>query len=75
MPFNFGLSLFKRSVKLEELRYKTCLGFEFIKKNFISIEKSRTVTKVKLVTKIKKPNQFYFGTLILASYCYCGYNA
>ena len=26
----------------------------FIKKNFIRKEKSRTVTKVKLVTKIKK---------------------
>ena len=36
----------------------------FIKKNH--------VTPVKLVTKIKKHNQLYFGTLVLASYCYCG---
>ena len=38
----------------------------FIKKNFICKEKSRTATKVKLVTKIKKHNQLYFGTLVLA---------
>ena len=44
----------------------------FIKKNFICKEKSRTVTKVKLVMKIKKHNQLYFGTLVIASYCYCG---
>ena len=37
----------------------------FIKKNFISKKKSGTVTRVKLVTKIKKHNQPYFGTLIL----------
>ena len=56
---------------------KTCLsrGFEFIKKNFICKENSGTVTKVKLVTKIKKLNQLYFGTLVLASCCYCGDNA
>ena len=48
--------------------------FEFIKKNFISKEKSRTVAKVKLVTKAKKLNQLYLGTLVLASYCYCGDN-
>ena len=47
----------------------------FIKKNFIFKEKSRTVTKVKLVMKIKKHNQLYFGTLVLALYCYCGDNA
>ena len=41
-----------------------------IKNNFIWKEKSGTVTKVKLVMKIKKDNQFYFGTLVLASYCY-----
>ena len=40
----------------------------FIKKNFICKEKSGTVTKVKLVTKIKKHNQLYFGTLVVASY-------
>ena len=44
----------------------------FIKKNFICKEKSRTVTRVKLVTKIKKNKQLYFGTLVLASFCYCG---
>ena len=42
------------------------------KENFICKEKSGSVTKVKLVTKIKKHNQLYFGTLALASYCYCG---
>ena len=47
----------------------------FIKKNFIWKEKSGTVTKVKLVMKIKKDNQFYFGTLVLASYCYYGDNS
>ena len=47
----------------------------FIKKNFICKEKSRTVTRVKLVTKIKKNKQLYFGTLVLASCCYCGDNA
>ena len=46
----------------------------FIKKSFICKEKAGTVTKVKLVTKIKKHNQLYFGTLVLASYCYCGDN-
>ena len=47
----------------------------FIKKNFISKEKSGTVAKVKLVMKIKKHNQLYFRTLLLASYCECGDNA
>ena len=47
----------------------------FIKKNFICKEKSGTVTKVRLVSKIKKDNQFYFGTLVLASYCYYGDNS
>ena len=47
----------------------------FIKKNFIWKEKSGTVTKVKLVMKIKKDNQFYFGTLVLASHCYYGDNS
>ena len=45
------------------------------KENFICKEKSRTVTRVKLVTKIKKNKQLYFGTLVLASWCYCGDNA
>ena len=47
----------------------------FTKKNFICKEKSEAVRKLKLVMKIKKDNQFYFGTLVLASYCYCGNNA
>ena len=42
----------------------------FIKKCFICKEKSGTVTKVKLVTKIKWHNHHYFGTLVLASYCH-----
>ena len=46
----------------------------FIKKNFISKEKSGTVAKVKLITKIKKKSQLYSGTLVFASYCYCGDN-
>ena len=40
----------------------------FIKKSFICKEKAGTVTKVKLqklVTKIKKYNQLYFGTLLM----------
>ena len=52
----------------------------FIKKNFIQFictEKSGAATKLKLVEKkhnekFKKHNQLYFGTLVLASYCYCG---
>ena len=47
----------------------------FIKKKFICKEKAGTVTNAKLVTKIKKHDQLYFGTLVLASYCYCGDNA
>ena len=47
----------------------------FIKKNFTGKQKSGTVTKVKLVAKIKKHDRIYFGTLVLASYCYCGDNA
>ena len=47
----------------------------FIQKNIISKEKVGTVTRVKLVTKIKKHDQLHFGTLVLASYCYCGDNA
>ena len=49
----------------------------FIKKNVIYLEnftckeKSGSVTTVKLVTKIKKHDQLYFGTLVLALYCYC----
>ena len=46
------------------LNYKTCViktcfqrDFEFIKKNFICQKKSGTVTKVKLVTKVRKLNQ------------------
>ena len=40
----------------------------FIKKNLICKEKSGAVRKVKAVKKIKKHNQLYFGTLVLASY-------
>ena len=47
----------------------------FIKKTFIRKEKSGTVIKVKLVTKIKKHSKLYFVTLVLASYCYCGDDA
>ena len=36
----------------------------FIKKKFICKRKSGTATKGQLVTKIKKHNQFYFGTLV-----------
>ena len=39
-----------------------------VKKIFICKEKSRTVKKVKLVIKIKKLNQLYFGALVLASF-------
>ena len=46
----------------------------FIEKKIIFKEKSGTVANVKLVTKIKKHNQLYFGTLVLPPYCYCGDN-
>ena len=51
---------------------KTCFqrDFKFIKKNLELL-----VTKVKLVTEIKKYIQLYFGTLVLAWYCYRGDNA
>ena len=44
----------------------------FVKKNLIFKEKSGTIAKVKLVTKIEKHNQLYSGTLVLLSYCYQG---
>ena len=47
----------------------------FIKRNFIFKEKSGAVKKAKLATKIKKHNHLYFGTVVLASCCYCGDNA
>ena len=47
---------------------------QFIKKNFVYKEKSGTVKKVKL-RKLRKHNQLYFQTLVLASYCYFGDNA
>ena len=49
----------------------------FMKKNFIDKEKSGTVTKVELLTKILKAyiQQLYVGTLALASHCYCGDSA
>ena len=37
----------------------------FKKKSFVCKEKGGTVTKVKLVTKIKKDNQLYFGNLVM----------
>ena len=42
--------------------------------NKVLFVKKNRVTQVKLVTKIKKHNHLYFGTLVLASvsYCCCG---
>ena len=37
----------------------------FVKKSFVCKEKGGTVAKAKLVTKIKKGNQLYFGNLVL----------
>ena len=37
----------------------------FIKENFIGKEEAETVAKIKLVRKIRKHNQLYFGTLVL----------
>ena len=58
------------------LKYKNCViktcfqrGLEL--KNVIYKEKCGTAIKVKLVTKIKKHNKLYFGTLVLISYCNC----
>ena len=52
MLVGFILALFKQSAKINKylLKYN---------------KKSGTVTKGKLVTKIKKRNQLYFGTLVL----------
>ena len=49
---SFILTLFKQSAKINKylLKYNKKFG---------------TVTKRKLVTKIKKRNQLYFGTLVL----------
>ena len=41
--------------------------FQFTMEKLICKEKSGSVTKVKLVSKIKKLIQLYFGTLVLAS--------
>ena len=78
MSFDFVLTLFKRSVK--RIRIQGLIGSNkhasrevfSLHKKFICKEKYGTVTKVKLVTKIKNLSQLYFGTLVLASYCYCG---
>ena len=43
--------------------------------NKVLFVKKNLVTQVELVTKIKKHNQLYFGTLVLASCSYCGDNA
>ena len=60
-------------LKYKNCVMKTCFQKGFIyKENFTCKEKSGSVTTVKLVTKIKKLSQLYFGTLALASYCYCG---
>ena len=61
-----------------EIRFQT--GFElknviYKEKKNSFVEKSGTITKVKLVTKIEKHNQPYFRTLVLASYFYCEDNA
>ena len=45
----------------------------FVKKNFICKDKSGTNTKVKLCSY--ENQELYFGTLVLASYCYCQDNA
>ena len=45
----------------------------FIKNNFGALTRSKLVLK-KRNQKIKKHNQLDFGTLVLASYCYCGDN-
>ena len=65
----------KRSVKISELCHKKKHASRevllikknvvYIKKSLICKEKAGTVTKVKLVTKVKKYNQLYFGTLVL----------
>ena len=62
------------------LKYKNCVIKTYFQRDFVykkyyllrkisfveaGKEKFGTVTKVKLVTKIKKPNQLYFGTLVL----------
>ena len=36
------------------------------------VKKNRVTQSSKLVTKIKKHSQLYFGTLVLTSYCCCG---
>ena len=56
----------------------------FTKKKYIQFiykEKSGAATKLKLVlclekvsSKFKKHDQVYLGTLVIASYCYCGDN-
>ena len=89
MLFNFVLTLFRLlklySYLLKHRNYiiKKHVSREvlsllrkksFLKKHFICKEKSGNVTKVKLVTKIKKHNQIYSVT-VLASYCYSEDNA
>ena len=75
MLFDFVLTLFKQPVKIYQFAIKTCFQRDFELKNFICKEKCGNVKKVKLVTKIKKHIQLYFGTLVLASYCYWVVNA
>ena len=52
------------------------LKISFIKKNFIGKEKYGAVTvNISYENLEIKKTKFYFGTLVLASYCYCGGNA
>ena len=63
-------------VKKETLAHVFSCEFCKISKNTFLIEHLRVTasaaTKLKLVTKMKKHNQLYFGTLVLSSYFYCG---
>ena len=71
---NFVLILFKRSVKIKELRQKkTCLQIGFAYKQKCHLQRKVSFVKkklellitAKLVAKIKKHNQLFFGTLVL----------
>ena len=75
MLFNFVFNLFKDLLNYKNCVTKACFQRGFIykksviyKENFVCKEKSGSATKVKLVTKIKKHDQLYFGTLVLAIY-------
>ena len=52
------------------------LKISFLKKNFISKEKyGAVIVNISYENSEIKKTKFYFGTLVLASYCYCGGNA